>query len=161
MGTPWEAANAPAERAGGRVVHLRTGLVIGRGAMLMKILGLVFRLALGGRMGSGRQFWPWISLRDEVDAIRFLLTADVSGPVNLTAPTPVTNAEFTRSLAAAVHRPAVLPVPRPAISLALGEFGRVSVLAGQKAVPAKLEAAGYRFTDTVLDTALQEALGRP
>jgi uncharacterized protein (TIGR01777 family) len=157
----WESATAPAEAAGVRVAHLRTGLVIGRGAMLTKILGLVFRLGVGGRMGSGRQFWPWISLRDEVDAIRFLLTADVSGPVNLTGPSPVTNAEFTRSLAAAVHRPAVLPVPRPAISLALGEFGRSSVLAGQKAVPAKLEAAGYRFTHTTLDAALQETLARP
>ena len=157
----WESATAPAEAAGVRVAYLRTGLVIGRGAMLTKILGLVFRLGVGGRMGSGRQFWPWISLRDEVDAIRFLLTADVSGPVNLTGPSPVTNAEFTRSLAAAVHRPAVLPVPRPAISLALGEFGRSSVLAGQKAVPAKLEAAGYRFTHTTLDAALQEALARP
>jgi uncharacterized protein (TIGR01777 family) len=157
----WESATAPAEAAGVRVVHLRTGLVIGRGAMLTKILGLVFRLGLGGRMGSGRQFWPWISLRDEVDAIRFLLTADVSGPVNLTGPTPVTNAEFTRDLAAAVHRPAVLPVPGPAISLALGEFGRSSVLAGQRAVPAALEAAGYRFTQTSLAGALQEALARP
>ena len=157
----WEAATAPAVAAGIRVAHLRTGLVIGRGAMLTKVLGLVFRLGVGGRMGSGRQFWPWIGLRDEIDAIRFLLSADVAGPVNLTGPTPVTNAEFTRSLAAAVHRPAVLPVPGPAISLVLGEFGRCSVLAGQKAVPAQLEAAGYRFTHTTLDAALQEALARP
>jgi uncharacterized protein (TIGR01777 family) len=157
----WESATAPAEAAGVRVVHLRTGLVIGRGAMLTKILGLVFRLGVGGRMGSGRQFWPWISLRDEVDAIRFLLTADIAGPVNLTGPAPVTNAEFTRSLAAALHRPAVLPVPGPAISLALGEFGRSSVLAGQKAVPAKLETAGYTFTHTTLDAALQDVFGRP
>jgi uncharacterized protein (TIGR01777 family) len=157
----WEAATAPAEAAGVRVAHLRTGLVIGRGAMLTRILGLVFRLGVGGRMGSGRQYWPWISLRDQTDAIRFLLTADVSGPVNLTGPSPVTNAEFTRSLAAAVHRPAVLPVPGPAISLALGEFGRSSVLAGQNAVPAKLQGAGYRFHDTTLDAALQAALARP
>jgi uncharacterized protein (TIGR01777 family) len=156
----WEAATAPAEAAGVRVAHLRTGLVIGHDAMLVKILGLVFRLGLGGRMGSGRQYWPWISLRDEVDAIRFLLTADVSGPVNLTGPTPVTNAEFARSLAGAVHRPAVLPVPGPAISLALGEFGRANVLSGQRAVPAALEAAGYRFGVPTVDAALQEALAR-
>ena len=156
----WEAATAPAEQAGVRVAHLRTGLVIGRGAMLVQVLGLVFKLGLGGRMGSGRQYWPWISLRDEVDAIRFLLTADVSGPVNLTGPTPVTNAEFTRTLGAAVHRPTVLAVPRPVISLALGEFGRSSVLAGQRAVPAALQAAGYRFTDATLDAALQQALAR-
>jgi uncharacterized protein (TIGR01777 family) len=156
----WEAATAPAEAAGVRVVHMRTGLVIGHGALLTKILGLVFRLGVGGRMGSGRQFWPWISLRDEIDAIRFLLTADVAGPVNLTGPSPVTNAEFTRSLAAAVNRPAVLAVPGPAISLALGEFGRSSVLAGQRAVPARLDVAGYRFTHPTVDAALQEALAR-
>jgi uncharacterized protein (TIGR01777 family) len=156
----WEAATRPAEDAGVRVVHLRTGLVVGRDAMLVRILGLVFRAGLGGRMGSGRQYWPWISLDDEVDAIRFLLTADVSGPVNLTGPHPVPNAEFVRRLAAAVHRPAVLPVPGPLIALALGEFGRSSVLAGQRAVPAVLERAGYRWTHPDLDDALRAALQR-
>ena len=156
----WEAATRAAEDAGVRVVHLRTGLVVGRDAMLMRILGLVFRAGFGGRMGSGRQYWPWISLDDEVDAIRFLLTADVSGPVNLTGPVPVTNAEFARRLAAAVHRPAVLPVPGPVLSLALGEFGRSSVLAGQRAVPAALERAGYRWTHRELDDAFRAALQR-
>ena len=94
------------------------------------------------------------------DAIRFLLTADVSGPVNLTGPVPVTNAEFVRRLAAAVHRPAVLPVPGPVLSLALGEFGRSSVLAGQRAVPAALERAGYRWTHRELDDAFRAALQR-
>ena len=156
----WEAATRAAEDAGVRVVHLRTGLVVGRDAMLVRILGLVFRAGLGGRMGSGRQYWPWISLDDEVDAIRFLLTADVSGPVNLTGPAPVTNAEFVRRLAAAVHRPAVLPVPGPVLSLALGEFGRSSVLAGQRAVPAALERAGYQWTHRDLDDAFRAALQR-
>jgi uncharacterized protein (TIGR01777 family) len=156
----WEAATSAAEDAGVRVVHLRTGLVVGRDAMLVRILGLVFRAGLGGRMGSGRQYWPWISLDDEVDAIRFLLTADVSGPVNLTGPEPVPNAEFVRRLAAAVHRPAVLPVPGPVLSLALGEFGRTSVLAGQRAVPAALQQAGYRWTHPDLDDALRAALQR-
>jgi uncharacterized protein (TIGR01777 family) len=156
----WEAATRPAADAGVRVAMLRTGLVLGRDALLIKVLGTVFRLGLGGRMGSGRQYWPWISLRDEVDAIRFLLTADVSGPVNLTAPDPVTNAEFARALGAAVGRPAVLPVPGFAISLGLGEFGRSSVLAGQRAVPAALQAAGHRFADTALEPALRRALGR-
>ncbi|SET05065.1 TIGR01777 family oxidoreductase [Geodermatophilus poikilotrophus] len=156
----WEAGTRTAEDAGVRVVHLRTGLVVGRDAMLVRILGLVFRAGLGGRMGSGRQYWPWISLDDEVDAIRFLLTADVSGPVNLTGPAPVTNAEFVRRLAAAVHRPAVLPVPGPVLSLALGEFGRSSVLAGQRAVPAALERAGYQWTHRDLDDALRVALQR-
>lgn len=156
----WEAATAPAEEAGVRVVRLRTGLVLGRGALLAKILGLVFRAGLGGRMGSGRQFWPWISLDDEVGAIRFLLTAAVSGPVNLTAPGPVTNAEFTRALASVVHRPAVVPVPAFAVSLGLGEFGRSSVLAGQRAVPGVLTDAGYSFTHTELVRALRTALAR-
>lgn len=155
----WEAATAPAEQAGVRVVLLRTGLVLGEGAMLTKVLGLVFRAGLGGRMGSGQQYWPWISLDDEVGAIRFLLTAAVSGPVNLTAPAPATNAEFTRALAAAVHRPAVVPVPAFAVKLGLGEFGRSSVLAGQRAVPEVLGDAGYSFTHTELGPALQQALG--
>jgi hypothetical protein len=157
----WEDATRPAADAGVRVVTLRTGLVIGRDAMLVRILGLVFRLRLGGRMGSGRQYWPWVSLTDEVGAIRYLLTADdVHGPVNLTGPQPVPNSEFVRDLAAAVSRPAVLPVPAVALRVGLGEFGRSSVLAGQRAVPARLQAAGYRFTHTTLPAALQEALGR-
>ncbi|RFU22506.1 TIGR01777 family oxidoreductase [Geodermatophilus marinus] len=156
----WEAATAPAEAAGIRVAHLRTGLVVGRGAMLVTILGLVFRAGLGGRMGSGRQYWPWIGLEDEIAAIRFLLDADVSGPVNLTGPDPVTNAEFVRRLAHVLHRPAVLPVPGPAIALALGEFGRSSVLAGQRAVPAALQEAGFTWTHRDLDSALRTALGR-
>jgi uncharacterized protein len=153
----WEAATAPAEAAGVRVVHLRTGLVLDREAMLVRILGLVFRLGLGGRMGSGRQYWPWISLADEVGAIRHLLTADVSGPVNVTGPAPATNAEFTRELARQVHRPALIPVPAVAIRLALGEFGRSSVLAGQRAMPVRLQECGYRFTHTDLASALRAA----
>ena len=156
----WEAATAPAEEAGVRVALLRTGLVIGRGAMLMQVLGLVFKAGLGGRLGSGRQYWPWISLQDEVDAIRFLLTADVSGPVNLTAPTPVTNAEFTRELGRAVHRPTFLTVPAFAMSAALGEFARSSVLGGQRASSAKLTGAGFTFTHSRLDQALRTALDR-
>ena len=156
----WEAATAPAEDAGVRVVLLRTGLVIGRGAMLMQILGLVFKAGLGGRLGSGQQYWPWISLRDEVDAIRFLLTADVSGPVNLTAPTPVTNAEFTRELGRVVHRPTFFTVPRFALSAVLGEFARSSILGGQRADAAKLTGAGFTFTDTRLEEALRAALSR-
>ncbi|GAB3201444.1 TIGR01777 family oxidoreductase [Geodermatophilus arenarius] len=157
----WEAATAPAAEAGVRVVTLRTGLVIGRGAMLVRILGTVFRLGLGGRVGSGRQYWPWVSLDDEVGAIRFLLTAgEVSGPVNLTGPDPVRNDEFVRELGRAVHRPTVLPVPGFAIRSALGEFGRSNVLAGQRAVPARLLAAGYPFRHRDLPSALREALDR-
>ena len=155
--TQWEAATAPAEAAGVRVVRLRTGLVLDRKAMLMQVLGRVFRLGLGGRMGSGQQYWPWISLTDVVGAVRHLLGNDVSGPVNLTGPAPVTNAEFTRELARQVHRPAVLPVPAFAINLALGEFGRSSVTAGQRALPARLEESGYRFAHPDFLSALRAA----
>jgi uncharacterized protein (TIGR01777 family) len=156
----WEAATRPAEEAGVRVVRLRTGLVLGEGAMLTDILGLVFRAGLGSRLGTGRQYWPWISLTDEVEAIRFLLTSDVSGAVNLTAPQPVTNGEFTRALGQVVHRPTFLHVPGFAVSLALGEFGRSSVLAGQRAVPARLTEAGFSFTHPELEEALRTALRR-
>ena len=153
----WEAATAPAVGAGVRVALLRTGLVLGPGGLLGRMLPL-FRLGLGGRLGSGRQYLPWISLQDEVDAIRFLLTTPVSGPVNLSAPTPVTNAEFTAALGRLVHRPAVLPVPGPALEVVLGEFARVGVLAGQRAVPAALTAAGFQFTHRDLEAALRAAL---
>jgi len=156
----WEAATAPAEEAGVRVVRMRTGLVLDRKAMLMQVLGTVFRLGLGGRIGSGRQYWPWISLADEVGAMRHLLTADVSGGVNLTGPEPASNAEFTRELARQVRRPAALPVPAFAVRLGLGEFGRSSVLAGQRAIPARLQESGYRFTHPDLASALAAATSR-
>jgi uncharacterized protein (TIGR01777 family) len=155
----WEAATAPAAAAGVRVVLLRTGLVLAEGGMMGRLRPL-FRLGLGGKLGSGRQYWPWISLRDEVDAIRFLLTSDVSGPVNLTGPAPVTNAEFTRTLGRVLHRPAVLPVPGIALSVVLGQFARVGVLAGQRAVPGALTAAGFAHTHRDLDSALRAALPR-
>jgi len=155
----WEAATAPAADAGVRVTTLRTGLVLGPGGLLGRMAPLV-RLGLGGRLGSGRQYWPWISLEDEVGAIRFLLTEPVSGPVNLTAPTPVTNAEFTRVLGHVLHRPTAFAVQGPALSLVLGEFAQVGVLAGQRAVPSKLLAAGYTFEHPGLARALEAALHR-
>jgi hypothetical protein len=156
----WEGATTPAVEAGVRVVLLRTGLVIGPDVLLMKVLGLVFRAGLGGRLGSGRQYWPWIGLDDEIGAIRHLLVTDVSGPVNLSAPTPATNAEFTTTLGRIVHRPTVLAVPRFALSAVMGEFGRSSVLGGQNALPEKLTASGFRFVHTDLAAALRSALGR-
>lgn len=156
----WEKATAPAEAAGIRVAHLRTGLVLDRSAMLIQVMSRIFRLGLGGRMGNGQQYWPWISLTDEVGAIRHLLTADVSGPVNLTAPEPVTNAEFTAELGRQVHRPTVLTVPSVALKLALGEFGRSSVVGGQRALPTRLQGSGYTFTHPDLPSALRAALPR-
>ena len=158
MPARWEEATAAAAAAGVRVVHLRTGLVIAHGAALMRVLGLVFRLGLGGRIGSGRQYWPWISLADEVGAIRHLLTADVAGPVNLTAPDPVTNAEFTRTLGQVLHRPTVLPAPGFLLILALRDFGRSTVVGGQRALPTRLLESGYAFTDTDLSSVLRTAL---
>ena len=134
--------------------------MLGRSALLVQVLGTVFRLGIGGRMGNGRQYWPWISLADEVGAIQHLLRSDVSGPVNLTGPAPATNAEFVRELARQVHRPAAIPVPGAAIKLALGEFGRNSVLAGQRALPVRLEESGYRFTHPDLPSALAAALAK-
>jgi uncharacterized protein (TIGR01777 family) len=156
----WEAATGPAVAAGVRVATLRTGLVLGRGGLLGRLLPL-FRLGVGGKLGNGRQYMPWISLRDEVDAICFLLTHPVSGPVNLTGPTPATNTEFTAALAAAVHRPALLTVPAPAMRLALGELARVAVLAGQRAVPSVLQAAGFSYSHPDLASALRSVTERP
>jgi uncharacterized protein len=154
----WEAATTAAETAGIRVAHLRSGLVLDRSAMLVQVLGPIFRLGLGGRMGSGRQYWPWISLADEIGAIRHLLTADVSGPVNLTGPEPVTNADFVAEMGRQLHRPTVLPVPALALNLALGEFGRSSVVGGQRALPVRLQESGYEFAHPDLRSALQAAL---
>src|SRR5262249_62124545 len=117
----------------------------------------LFRVCLGGRLGNGQQYWPWITQADEVGAIQFLLTTDVHGPVNLTAPQPVRNAEFTSRLARAVHRPALARVPKAALRIVLGEFSQ-EVLGGQRAIPAALERAGYGFHHVDLDTALAWAL---
>jgi uncharacterized protein len=155
----WEAATQKAVDAGVRVVNLRTGLVLAPAGGLLGVLRPLFKLFLGGRLGPGTQYMPWISLDDEVGAMGFLLEhGEVDGPVNLTGPLPVTNAEFTAALAQAVHRPAVLSVPAFAIR-ALGAQGEEMLLFGQRAVPAKLEAAGYRFRHTTVEEALAAALG--
>jgi uncharacterized protein (TIGR01777 family) len=157
----WEEATRAAEDSGARVVNLRTSPVLSpRGGLLGPVV-LLFKFGLGGRLGSGQQYMPWISLRDQIDAMRFLLTADdVRGPVNLTAPEPVTNAEFTRELAKALHRPAVLPVPRFALRIATGDFADEAILAGVRALPTVLLEHGYTFHDPDLPSALRWALRR-
>ncbi len=155
----WEAATEPAQHDGIRVAHLRTGLVLGRGGLMAKLKPL-FSLGVGGKMGSGDQWWPWISLRDEVDAIRFLLTADVSGPVVLAGPEPVTNATFADTLGRVLHRPTIIPVPGFALSIVLGEFAGVGVLAGQRALPRVLMDAGFTFTHGDVESALRWAVSR-
>lgn len=155
----WESATQPAAGAGIRTVHLRTTMVLGRaGGALAKMLPL-FKLGLGGRMGSGRQWWSWISLDDWVAAATFLLEADIDGPVNLSAPEPVRNADFTRALAAVLGRPAVLPVPAFGPRLLLGpELASTLLQASHRAVPARLEAAGFRFRHREVAEALRAAV---
>ncbi len=156
----WEAATKPAEEAGIRVAHLRTGLALGPGGGLLKPIARLFRFGLGGRLGSGRQWMPWVSLADVVSATEHLLTADdVTGAVNLTGPAPVTNAEFTRTLARLLHRPALLPAPKFALRLVLGEFGGEAVRS-QRVLPAVLAGSGYRFAHPDLTSALHWSLAR-
>ena len=156
--TDWEAATAAA--ANGRVVLLRTGLVLAPNGGLLGKLKPLYRLGLGGRLGDGQQYYPWISLADEVGAIKFLLEhPEVSGPVNLTGPAPVTNSEFNRALGSALHRPTPWVVPGFAIRALIGEFGQEGVLAGQRAVPAVLQEAGYVFHHSTVDAAMSAALG--
>jgi uncharacterized protein (TIGR01777 family) len=153
----WEAAGRPAEDAGVRVTQLRTGIVLDRQADFVKRLRPIFLLGAGGRLGSGRQFLSWVSLTDEVRAIRFLLDHDVRGPVNVTAPAPVRNAEFAKVFGAVVHRPAVVPVPGFALRIVAGELAE-DALTGTRARPAKLEAAGFQFELPDVESALRVAL---
>jgi uncharacterized protein (TIGR01777 family) len=157
----WEAAAGPAREAGLRVVHLRTGPVqTAAGAGLPK-QALLFRMGLGGRFGSGRQWLSWISLDDIAGAYLHALTSDdLHGPVNAVAPNPVTNAEFTATLARVLHRPAVVHVPAFAPRLALGEFADEMLLVSQRARPARLQQTGYRFQFPELEPALRHTLGR-
>jgi uncharacterized protein len=156
----WENATAAAERAGVRVVRARTGLVISPSGGLLGQLKPLFAVGLGGRLGSGRQYMPWISLDDEVGGIRFALENDeLAGPVNLSGPDPVTNAEFTRALGEAMHRPAPLVVPGFALRLVRGaELVDEMALIGQRAVPAVLSKYGYPFQHPTLPAALAAAL---
>lgn len=155
----WERATAPAARAGVRVVMLRTGLVLGPDGGMLPRLALLTRMLLGGRMGSGRQYWPWISIVDHVSAVAFLCRTEVHGPVNVTAPDPVTNAAFTAELGRAMHRPVPWVVPPIALRAALGGFAG-EVLGGQRAVPAALLDAGFRFLDPDLGRTLRAWTGR-
>jgi uncharacterized protein (TIGR01777 family) len=155
----WEAATQPAELAGLRVAHLRSGLVLERSGGLLGRLRPIVLAGAGGRLGTGRQFMPWISLADEVRAIRFVLESELTGPVNLTGPHPVRNAEFVKALAGLLHRPALVPAPAFALRVALGEFAS-EVLGGQRAVPSKLAAAGFRHEHADLVTALTWALAQ-
>ncbi len=155
----WEAEAVRAEPSGIRTVLLRFGVVLSaEGGALPRML-TPFKLGVGGRLGSGKQWMPWIALEDVIGAIRFVIAnAQLSGAVNLVAPNAVENAEFTRTLARALHRPAILPAPAFALRLALGEMADELLLASQRARPEKLLAAGYAFRFDSLDAALHAIL---
>jgi uncharacterized protein (TIGR01777 family) len=151
----WEAATETAQHAGARVVLLRTGLVLSPAGGVLSRIKPLFSLGLGARLGNGKQYMPWISLEDEVRALLFVIGHDdVAGPVNLTGPAPVTNAEFTAALGRAVNRPTALLVPGFVLRTALGEFADEGLLGGQRAIPAALERAGFEFHHNTIREAL-------
>jgi uncharacterized protein (TIGR01777 family) len=155
----WEAATAPASDAGIRVVHLRTGLVLSRAGGVLPRLLLPFRLGIGGRLGSGRQWMSWIGLEDYALAVSSLLVeSSISGPVNLVGPNPVTNEELTRTLARVLRRPAPFAVPAFALKLAMGEMAEGTVLASQRVRPRRLLDAGYEFRCPTLESALRAVI---
>jgi uncharacterized protein (TIGR01777 family) len=156
----WEAAADPARAAGVRVVHPRTGVVIAKDGPLIDKVELPFRLGVGGRVGSGRQYVPWISLADEVAALRFLIDTQLEGPVNLVGPVPATNAELTSALGTVLRRPTLLPIPTFAIRLLYGEMGATLATVSQRVLPARLLAAGFTFQHTTILAALRTAFQR-
>ena len=158
-GGEWEKACEPATQKGLRVVNLRTGVVLNPKGGALKQMLPPFRLGMGGVLGSGQQFMSWITLTDEVHAIHHALVTDsIRGPVNLVAPNPVTNREFTKSLGAALHRPTVLPVPAFAVRLLFGEMGQELLIASTRVEPRRLKSTGYRFQHPDLDGALRALL---
>lgn len=155
----WEAAADPARDAGIRVVHPRNGIVIAREGPLMDKIELPFRLGLGGRVGSGQQWYGWIALSDHLRALRFLVdTPALSGPVNLVAPEPVRNAELTRALGEVLHRPTVLPIPGFGLRVLYGEMGVTLATWSQRVVPERLLEHGFEFEHTDIRSALEAVL---
>jgi uncharacterized protein (TIGR01777 family) len=157
----WEASTAAAQAAGTRVAHLRTSMVLSaQGGALRKMLPL-YKLGLGGRMGSGKQWVSWISIDDEVGAIEHLLNSEASGPVNLASPNPVTNADFARALGHVLKRPAMVPLPSFAPKLVLGsELVETLLVEGKRVMPRVLEGDGYAFTHPTVEIALRAVLDR-
>ena len=154
----WEGASQVAVESGIRVVNPRTGLVVAKSGGAWARMFPLFKFGLGGKLGNGKQYWSWISLRDEVCALQFLLEQEhLSGPVNLTGPTPVTNAEVTSVMGHVLGRPTLLPAPAFALKAALGEFS-TEVLGSTRVVPAVLEQAQFRFQDSTIESAIRTAL---
>lgn len=157
----WEAATGEAERAGIRTAHIRTGIVLARtGGALGKLL-LPFRLGVGGRLGSGETWWSWISIADEVRAIRHIIDTPLSGSVNLTGPNPATNAELTKVLGRVLRRPTLLPVPRFALEALLGKELAASLLfTSARVLPEKLQQSGFEHVHPTIESALRAVLNR-
>ena len=157
----WEATTEPASRAGIRAVQLRFGMILSPAGGALKKMLLPFKLGAGGRIGSGRQFMSWIGIDDAVGAIHHaIVTESLQGPVNAVAPTPVSNTEYTRTLARVLSRPAIAPMPAFAARLAFGEMADALLLASQRVLPTRLQATGYRFRHPELEGALRHLLGR-
>lgn len=156
VGKEWESTTAPAAQAGIRVVHARIGIVLGWQGGALARMRLPFLLGLGGPLGNGAQYMSWISLGDAVRALRHCVdNPGLRGPVNLTAPQPVTNREFTRTLGRVLRRPAFLPAPAFALRLVLGEMADALLLGGQRVLPKALEGSGFRFAHEGLEAALR------
>jgi uncharacterized protein len=154
----WEGALEPAEAAGCRVASLRTGVVLDRKAPAFQLLSLPFRLGLGGRLGSGNQYFPVVTLTDWMRALRFVAEHDtINGPVNVTLPVPGTNNEFTQALATALHRPAFIPVPAFLMKAALGEFAW-ELVGSKRALPTRLQTNGFTFHHPTPQSAISAAL---
>jgi hypothetical protein len=158
VGKAWESAAQPARAAGIRVVSFRQGVVLTRSGGILGRLRTPFRLGVGGRVGSGQQWWSWVALDDLVAAYGFALTNDVAGPLNLVAPNPVTNEQFTRALGRALRRPTVLPLPAVAARTVFGEMGKELLLGSKRVLPARLLDAGFAFAYPELDAALTRVL---
>lgn len=156
----WEAATQPAADARIRVVNSRTGVVIAAAGPLIEKVDLPFRLGVGGRVGSGRQWYPWIALEDQVRAVRFVIDHDLAGPVNVAAPEPVTNAQLTQALGEVLRRPTKLVIPTLAIRALYGEMAQILATSSQRALPERLLAAGFEWQHTDVRTALRAALER-
>jgi len=154
----WEEAAHPARDAGIRVVHNRTGVVLHRSGSILQRLVPIFLLGGGGRIGDGKQWLPWIARSDWVRGVRFMIETNVQGPFNLSAPNPVTNAEFTATLGRVLKRPTLMSVPAFAVKLAFGEMGEDTVLASQRMIPERLLGAGFRFDYPQLEPALRHEL---
>jgi hypothetical protein len=154
----WEAATAPAREAGMRVVNMRIGVVLARDGGALKPMLTPFKFGLGGRIGSGRQWWSWIELDDVIGAMMVALQGNLQGAVNVVSPSPVRSGDFVKSLGKALHRPTIFPLPEFVIRSVMGEMGEELLLTSARAMPEKLQAAGYRFRHADLEDALRAAL---